>query len=470
MIGASWMRGQPRERHARTATTTANANTGILASLSAEVRFNHALIGLDDARRTFGDLVAMVEDEHDLAQPHHDLHVVLHQQHRLALVAETAHGVEQVVEEGTVDAGRGLIEQDQRGIAHQHAHELYELLLAIGEIARVLARQLLQLHEGQELAAPAFGGGSIAARHNQEIFERRELGKHPRHLKRTAHALHRDLPRPQAVDALTLEEDPPRVAALDPGDAVEQRRLPGAVRADEAIDPSWLEPQRDTVDRGDAPEALLDGVDLERSGHLYGPWEPISDLQNAQHAARHEQHHGDDDGAEQQLVDVREACPDDLLRDEQDDGAEHGSPHGALSTEQHHHDHGDRRGQRKHADRLDVPLVARGQPADDTWRDGGEQERIELVARGVDPHGLGGHLVLADRHEPEAEARGDDRVRQRGDTGRAEAHHIVDRHTRLERGERQPGATTSQAFEVGHERTQHLVEPEHGDGEVGALQ
>src|SRR5215470_7122535 len=399
MIGASWIRGQPRERHARTATTRANATTGTPASLSTEVRFNHALVGLDDARWAFGDLVAMVEDEHDLAQPHHDLHVVLHQQHGPAFVAQMAYGIEQVVQEGTIDARRRLVEQDQRGVTHQHAHELHELLLAIGEIARVLARQLLQLHEGQELAAAALGGSPIATRHDQEIFECRELGKDPRHLKRTAHALHRDLPRPQAVDALSLEEDSPGVAALDPGDAVEQRRLPRAVRAYEAINPSWLEPERDAVDRGDAPEALLDGVELERgrhrfgprqvgvARHLDGPREPVSDLKNAENAARHEQHHGDDDGAEQQLVDVREARPDDLLRDEQNDGTDHRPPHRALSTEQHHDDHGDRRGQRKYADRLDVPLVARGQPADDTWRDGGEQERIELVARGIDSHG-----------------------------------------------------------------------------------
>src|SRR3989475_19234 len=404
MMGASWISGQPRERHASIATTTANATTGTPASLPAEVRFNDALVGLDDAGRAFGDLVAVVEDEHDLAQPHDDLHVVLDQQHGLALVAQTAHGVEQVVEEGAVDAGRRLVEQDQRGIAHEHPHELDELLLAIGQVTGVLAGQLLELHEGQQLAASTLGGGPIAAGHDQEIFERRELGKHSGHLKGAAHALHRDLPRFQAVDALTLEENPAGVTALDAGDAVEQRRLPGAVRADEAVDPSGLEAQRDPVDRRDAAEALLDGVELERGRHLDGPRKPILDLEDSQNSARHEEHDGHDDGAEQQLVDVGETRPHDFLRDEQDDSAEHGSPHGALSAEQDHHDHGDRRGQRKHADRLDVSLDARSQPAHDAGTDGGEQKRVELVAGGVDAHRLGRHLVLADRHEPEPEA------------------------------------------------------------------
>src|SRR5262245_4801537 len=268
MIGASWISGQPRERHTSIATTTANATTGTPArSLPAEVRFNDALVGLDDAGRAFGDLVAVVEDEHDLAQSHDDLHVVLDEQHGLALAAQTAHGVEQVVEKGAVDAGRRLVEQDQRRIAHEHPHELDELLLAIVQVAGVLAGQLLELHEGEQLAAPTLGDGPIAPGHDQEIFERRELGKHAGHLKGAAHALHRDLPRLQAVDALPLEENPAGVTALDAGDAVEHRRLPGAVRADEAVDPSGLEAQRDPVDRRDAAEALLDGIELEHGRH-----------------------------------------------------------------------------------------------------------------------------------------------------------------------------------------------------------
>src|SRR5213594_274503 len=303
MIGASWIRGQPRERHASRATTTANATTGTPASLPTEVRFNDALVGLDDAGRPLGNLVAVVEDEHNLAQPHHDLHVVLHEQHRPALVAQPANGLEQVVEQGAVDAGRRLVEEDQRRVAHQHPDELDELLLAVGEIAGVLARQLLQLHERKQLASPALGGGPIATGHHQQVFQRRELRKDARHLERAAHALHRDLPRLQSIDALALEEDPAGVTALDAGDAVEQRRLPRAVRTDEAVDPSRLEPQGDAVDRDDAAKALLDGVELERGRHLYGPREPISDLENSEHATRHEEHDGDDNGAEQQLVD-----------------------------------------------------------------------------------------------------------------------------------------------------------------------
>src|SRR3989442_2087119 len=118
MMGASWISGQARERHASIATTTANATTGTPASLPAEVRFNDSLVGLDDAGRAFGDLVAVVEDEHDLAQPHDDLHVLLDQQHGLALVAQTAPRVEPAVREAAVNAAHPPVGPDQRRTRH----------------------------------------------------------------------------------------------------------------------------------------------------------------------------------------------------------------------------------------------------------------------------------------------------------------------------------------------------------------
>src|SRR5262245_42062501 len=115
MSGASWMSGHGTDSHARYTTTPASTAHGSHpsdASLAAKVRLDHAFVGLDRSRRPFGDLLAVVEDEHGLAEPHHDLHVVLDEQDRLALVAQAAHGVEQIVQQRAVDAGGGLVEQD----------------------------------------------------------------------------------------------------------------------------------------------------------------------------------------------------------------------------------------------------------------------------------------------------------------------------------------------------------------------
>src|SRR6185295_13705711 len=138
MIGASWISGHASDRHPRYTTVPPSPTTGAhatrLATPSAgfagailtwgeaarsepsgerraseggrspppsasasKVRLDHALVRLDHPRRALGDLLAVVEHEHVLAEPHHDLHVVLDEQDRLALVAQPADRVEQVV-------------------------------------------------------------------------------------------------------------------------------------------------------------------------------------------------------------------------------------------------------------------------------------------------------------------------------------------------------------------------------------
>ena len=89
---------------------------------------------------------------------------------------------------------------------------------------------------------------------------------------------------------------------------------------------------------------------------------------------------------------------------------------------------------------------------------------------GVDAHRLRGQLVLADRHEAQAEARRHDEPRQPGHDEREHAHHVIDRYARVERRQRQAIAAARDPLEVRHEGAQHLVEAEHGDREVGALE
>src|SRR5207253_4780904 len=86
---------------------------------ATEVRFDDALVGLDHARRPLGDLLAVVQHEDGLAEPHDDLHVVLDEQDGLAAVAELTDGLEEVVEERPVHARGGLVEEDERRVPHQ---------------------------------------------------------------------------------------------------------------------------------------------------------------------------------------------------------------------------------------------------------------------------------------------------------------------------------------------------------------
>ena len=68
---------------------------------------------------------------------------------------------------------------------------------------------------------------------------------------------------PEAGDAvgryreqvLAVEGDRARERAVDPAEAVEHRRLAGAVRPDEAHDLALVDREAQTVERDDAPEA-----------------------------------------------------------------------------------------------------------------------------------------------------------------------------------------------------------------------
>src|SRR2546428_6282109 len=118
------------------------------------------------------------------------------------------------------------------------------------------------------------------------------------------------------------------------------------------------------------------------------PREVVLLLEDAEDAPRHEEHDGDDDGAEEELVEVDEAGPHQLLKGEQEDGAQHGAPDGPLAAKEGHHDHGDRRDEGEYAGGLDVALVPGGQPANYPGRHRREEERVELVAEGIDAHRL----------------------------------------------------------------------------------
>src|SRR5262245_47748647 len=253
------MTGHGSERHASSRASAPKAPT--TSTLAAEISLNDPLIALDRSGRPFGDLLAVIEDEHGLAEPHDDFHVVLDQQHGLAPIPKARHGVQQIVEERPVDAGRGLVEEDQRRIRHEHPHELDELLLTIGQVAGVLVRQPSQPHEIEQLAAAALRVLAGAARDDQQILERRQLGEHPNELERAADTAPGDLPGPEPVDALAAKAHAARVEPLDPGDAIEQRGLAGAVWADEAVDAPRRQAQRDVVDGRDAAKALAHALD-----------------------------------------------------------------------------------------------------------------------------------------------------------------------------------------------------------------
>ena len=76
-----------------------------------------------------------------------------------------------------------------------------------------------------------------------------------------------ELGRPQAGDDLAVDLDLATGRRELAEDAVEQRGLAAAVRADQAEDLALLHVEADAIDGLDAAKALLDVADFEDRGH-----------------------------------------------------------------------------------------------------------------------------------------------------------------------------------------------------------
>ena len=68
------------------------------------------------------------------------------------------------------------------------------------------------------------------------------------------------------LDLLAVDEDPPGVGPVEAGQDLDQRRLPGAVVADQAEHLAVPEVERDVLERSHDAEALADVLDPDRIG------------------------------------------------------------------------------------------------------------------------------------------------------------------------------------------------------------
>ena len=84
----------------------------------------------------------------------------------------------------------------------------------------------------------------------------------PRRLEHRAETRLRSAVSRPGSDLPAVDHDAARVDTEEAGDTPEQRRLPGAVRADQARQRATLDGQRDVVDRCDGAERLRDAADL----------------------------------------------------------------------------------------------------------------------------------------------------------------------------------------------------------------
>ena len=183
-----------------------------------------------------------------------------------------------------VHAGHGLIEQQQGGFGHQGAADLEQFLLPAGQLGRALvrhARQVQALGDGvgtrAQLGLAAAGCGGAQQRGQdaltrlvltvqQQVLQHGQAREAPRYLKAAHQAGGGDAIRPPARDRPAVEADAAGVRRHQAGDAVEQCRLAGTVRPDEAGDTTGLHAQIDAAQGVHAVIAAGQAADFEQ-GH-----------------------------------------------------------------------------------------------------------------------------------------------------------------------------------------------------------
>ncbi len=157
----------------------------------------------------------------------------------LALLAHRPHDLCEVRHLGLGQARRRLVHEDETRIGGQRARDAELSLLSVREDGRRGVRAALEPEQGEELAGPPprlAGRGTDAERGHLDVLARREAGEEPPLLVRPRQPGPRPAVGRPRRDRLTRELDLALGRGVEARDDVDERRLPGAVRADQPDD------------------------------------------------------------------------------------------------------------------------------------------------------------------------------------------------------------------------------------------
>jgi hypothetical protein len=188
-----------------------------------------------------------------------------------ALVAEGSHLGPEEAPSDRVDIVGRLVEDDETARGHRGHGKRDEPLHATREAPAVLVQPLADVEPVDE---PGAAGPHVDRRgaadpaHELDRLPRREAVDRQRRLRLdgagaagVAGVGH---------DVAATDQDPARIRPQEPNDLVDERRLPGAVVAEEPIDLARLHGERDPVVRaGSLSVGLGEAVDLEQHLHPF---------------------------------------------------------------------------------------------------------------------------------------------------------------------------------------------------------
>ena len=232
----------------------------------AEVGAPDGVVGHRFACRPLRDHRAEVEDVQATRERADHVDVVLDQQDRGAVLAlDVLEGAYELRGLVAIEAGRGLVEQHEERIGHERAGDLDEASASeaegldrpIGhvvepeELQRVVhARALVDRGLGQVQAVLPESAGAVArALCDQEVVAHGHAAEELDALERPSEAEPGSPVDRGARDVAAVEHDGPAVGPEHAEQAVEERGLARAVRADESDGFARLDGDRDVVER-----------------------------------------------------------------------------------------------------------------------------------------------------------------------------------------------------------------------------
>src|ERR1700733_11711108 len=234
----------------------------------------HYLVGL-----AIGDFLTRHQYDKTAREAHHRAHDVLDQDDGDALFVESNEQSQYLLDFRMSETGHRLV-GDQEFWLRGHGARQFELAhFDLGKIARQVSRLGFETHFAQQVGATVLDdirGMMGAARRDgvkqrdADIVDQTQTDERPRQLKASRQAAMGTLMGFEAIQRMAVEANAALLIAQRAADAIDQRRLAGAVRPDQAEPLARRDRERNVVERDKAAETLAEIFDLKEIGLCAG--------------------------------------------------------------------------------------------------------------------------------------------------------------------------------------------------------
>jgi len=219
-------------------------------------------------RFALGQLRAKVDDEEPVGQRQQRVHDMLDPDHRDAGGLDARELAHQFLRLVFCQAPGDLVEQQQLRLRGQRARQLEALAIQESQRrrgpVRLRGQPGLLEHRMRRLPRRALGLAAAEAGRGHEVLEHGHRAEGLRHLVAAADAAAAASMRREARDVAAVVFDATGVAAHVARDQVEQRRLAGAVRTEDAERLARFDRERDVVRDLHRAVGLADAVQAEQ--------------------------------------------------------------------------------------------------------------------------------------------------------------------------------------------------------------